>query len=115
MRAPFFQVNVLTGLRGAKVIEDPRACASLIQKAVRPLLVIGARAIEHFIGDKLHLQYCLALAKKARIPICATAHVKKKTLEFGTIPDSIYDIIEIIHHLTFRDWKGEKKREIMTW
>jgi len=109
MKLPFFHVNVLTGTRGAKVIEDPKVCADVIRKAIRPLLVIGARAIEHFIGDKLHLEYCLELAKKAGIPICATAHVKKKALEFGNIPDSVYDIIEIIHHLTFQDWKGVKK------
>ncbi len=109
MRTPFFQVNVLTGTKGAKVIEDPKACADLIRNAKRPLLVIGARAIEHFIGDKLHLEYCLALAKKGGFPICATAHVKKKCLEFGTIPDSVYDIIEIIHHLKLHDWKGVRK------
>lgn len=109
MRVPYFQVNVLTGTKGAKVIEDPKACADLIKKAKRPLLVIGARAIDHLIGDKLHLEYCLALAKKSGIPICATAHVKKKVLELGTTPDSEYDIIEIIHHLKFEDWKGVKK------
>lgn len=109
MRDPFFRVNVLTGTKGAKVIEDPKACADLIRKAKRPLLVIGARAIEHFIGDKLHLEYCLELTKKAGIPICATAHVKKKLLELGTIPDSVYDIIEIINHLKFQDWKGVRK------
>jgi len=49
------------------------------------------------------------LAKKGGLPICATAHVKKKCLELGTIPDSVYDIIEIIHHLKLQDWKGVRK------
>ncbi len=68
MKLPFFHVNALTGIKGAKVIEDPKTCADLIRKAVRPLLVIGARAIEHFVGDKLHLEYCLELAKKQESP-----------------------------------------------
>lgn len=109
MRIPFFQVNVLTGLKGAKVLEYPKACADIIKKAKRPLLVIGARAVEHSIGDKLHLKYCLELAGAANLPICATAHVKKKALELGAIPDSAYDVIEIIHHLKFQDWRGVKK------
>ncbi len=109
MRTPFFKVNVLTGLKGAKVMEDPKVCADIIKKAKRPLLVIGPRAVEHYIGDQLHLEYCLRLARQAGLPICATAHVKKKMVELGTLPDSVYDIIEIVHHLKFQDWKGVKK------
>lgn len=109
MKVPFFQVNVLTGFKGARVIENPKECADLIRKAKRPLLVIGPRAIEHYIGDKLHLAYCLELAEKVGIPICATAHVKKKMLELGKKPDSVYDVIEIIHFLKFQDWRGVKK------
>lgn len=109
MILPFFHVNVLTGTKGARVIEDPKACVDIIKKAQRPLLVIGPRAVEHSIGDKLHLEYCLELARAANLPICATAHVKKKALEFGVIPDSVYDIIEIIHHLKFQDWQGVRK------
>lgn len=109
MRIPHFKINVLTGIKGAKVVKDPKECADLIRKAKRPLLVIGARAIEHYIGEKLHLEYCLELAKKASIPICATAHIKKKMLELGSIPDSVYDLVEIINFLKFQDWKGIKK------
>ncbi len=109
MRVPHFRVTVLTGIKGAKIIEDPKECANLIKKAKRPLLVIGAHVIDHFIGDKLHLEYCLELAKKSGIPICATAHVKKKMLELGTTPDSVYDLVEIINFLKHQDWKGVKK------
>lgn len=108
MRIPYFYVNVLTGSKDARVVEDPEVCAEIIKKAKRPLLVIGPRAIEHHIGDKLHLEYCLELARAANLPICATAHVKKKVLELGMVPNSTYDIIEIIHHLQYQDWKGVK-------
>jgi acetyl-CoA decarbonylase/synthase complex subunit epsilon len=109
MRIPYRKVNVLTGLKAARVIEEPKQCAELIEKAKRPLLVIGPNAVDHFIEGRLHLEYCLDLVKKADIPVCATAHVKKKMLEFGTTPDSVYDIIEIINHLRYPDWKGVKK------
>lgn len=109
MRIPFRLVNVLTGLKAARIIEEPRECAGLIKKAKRPLLVIGPRSFDRLINGKLHLEYCLDMAKSAKIPICATAHVKKKMLELGAAPDSVYDIIEIINHLKYPDWKGVKK------
>lgn len=109
MRVPFWQVNVLTGLKAARIMDEPGECAKLIKRAEKPLLVIGPRAVEHLIGKRLHIEYCLDLAKLANLPICATAHVKKKMLELGTTPESVYDIIEIIHHLKDPDWKGVKR------
>jgi len=110
MRLPFWRVNVLTGVKGARVIEDPRECASLIRRAKRPLYIAGPRAIDHYFTDgKTSLEYVLEIAHLANIPICATAHVKKRMLELGSTPDSVYDIIEIINHLKDPDWQGVRK------
>lgn len=110
MRLPFWRVNVLTGVKGARVIEEPRECASLIRRARRPLYIAGPRAIDHYFADgKTSLEYALEIARLVNIPICATAHVKKRMLELGTTPDSVYDIIEIINHLRYPDWQGVRK------
>jgi len=109
MRLPFWRVNVLTGVKGARVMDSARECASLIRRAKRPLFVTGPRAIDYDLDGKLHLEYCLEVAKVTNIPICATAHSKKKMLELGTTPDSVYDIIEIINHLKDPDWRGVRK------
>ena len=37
---PFHRVNVLTGIKSAKLIEEPGEYANLIRKAKRPLLVV---------------------------------------------------------------------------
>ena len=110
MRLPFWRVNVLTGVKGARVMESARECASLIRRAMRPLYVAGPRAIDHYFADgKTSLEYVLEIARLVNIPTCATAQSKKKMLELGTTPDSVYDIIEIINHLKFPDWRGVRK------
>jgi hypothetical protein len=42
---PFHKVNVLTGLRTARTVEDGSAAAEIIKKAARPLLVLGALTV----------------------------------------------------------------------
>lgn len=106
---PFHRVNVLTGTKGARIIEEPAEYAGLIKKAKRPLLVLGPRVLSMSVEGKLLLEYALEVAKARNIPICATAHVKKKMLELGTPPESVCDIVEIINHLQHPAWQGVKK------
>lgn len=106
---PFHRVNVLTGIKASLIIEDPVQCADLILKARRPLLILGAKLIKWSVDGKLALEYALDLARAAGIPTCATAHVKGKMVELGVIPESIYDVVEIVNALKDPDWRGVKK------
>ncbi|MQY56411.1 MAG: CO dehydrogenase/acetyl-CoA synthase complex subunit epsilon [Dehalococcoidia bacterium] len=106
---PFHRVNVLTGIKSARLIEDASEYADLIQKAKRPLLVLGPRLLEWALDGKLLIEYALEIAKAANIPICATAHVKGKLTELGVKPDSVYDAVEIVNALKDPDWKGVKR------
>ena len=106
---PFHRVNVLTGTKQAMMLEDARDTADLIKKAQRPLLVIGAMTASAMLGDKPLMEYAVDISKVLNIPICATAHTKKKLLELGVEPASSYDIIEIINHLKDPAWSGVKK------
>jgi acetyl-CoA decarbonylase/synthase complex subunit epsilon len=109
MSIPYHRVNVLTGIKTAKVIEEPNKCADLIRKAQRPLLVLGARLLEWSLDEKLCLEYALEIAKTKNIPICATAHLRGKMMELGVEPDSVYDAVEIVNHLKDPEWKGVRK------
>lgn len=109
MTKPYWDVNILTGSKTAKIVEDPAQWAGLIKKAVRPLYVLGPDTVDRNIGDKLFLSYCLDVANAGSMPICATAHVRKKMSEMGVEPESTYDIIEIINHLQDPKWQGVKK------
>ena len=109
MVMPLHRVNVLTGTKSARVMEDAEEYAGLIQKAKRPLLVLGPRLLQLSLDGKLLLEYALEIAKTANIPICATAHVKGKMVELGVMPDSAYDAVEIVNHLKDPEWQGVKK------
>jgi len=106
---PFHRVNVMTGIKAARVIEDPSQYASFIQKAKRPLLVLGPLLSEWSLDGKLLIDYALEIAKAANIPICATAQVKAKLTELGVTPDSVYDAVEIANALKDPDWRGVRK------
>jgi len=109
MVIPFHRVNVLTGIKSARLIEDASEYANLIQKAKRPLLVLGPLLSEWSLDGKLLIEYTLEIAKIANIPICATDIVKRKMVELGTKPDSVYDAVEIVNALKDPDWRGVKK------
>jgi len=106
MTHPYYKVNVLTGSKGARIITEPEEAARIIDKAKTPLYVFGAEVIDTPVGDKLLIDYALQIAQSRDIPICATAHVKRKMLELQVTPDSVYDIIEIVHFLKDKDWTG---------
>jgi len=106
---PYHHVNILTGFKTARLIENPAEIARLIKKAQRPLFVIGRRILEWELDGKLVAEYAVEIAKEGNLPVCATAHTKKKLMELGITPDSTYDIIEIINHLKNKDWGGVKK------
>jgi acetyl-CoA decarbonylase/synthase complex subunit epsilon len=105
---PFHHVNTLTGTKSARLIEDPDEYAHYIKRANRPLLIIGPRTLSMKIGDKLLMEYAIAVANAGNMPICATAHTKKKLVELGVEPASSHDIIEILNDLKDPEWKGVK-------
>ena len=106
---PYHRVNVLTGTRAARVIEDPAEYALLIKKATRPLLVVGPRALTMSLDNKPVIDYAIEIARTLNIPVCATAHTRKKLIETGIEPASSYDLIEIINHLKDPQWCGVRK------
>jgi len=109
MVMPLHRVNVLTGVKAAIILDDPTEYAGLIKQARRPLMVLGPKLLDLTLGDRLLLEYALEIVKVAQIPTCATAHVKGKMVELGAKPDSEYDAVEIVNHLTDPDWPGVKQ------
>lgn len=109
MSLPLHRVNILTGIKSARIVEDAGEYVKLIKKAKRPLFVLGPLLIEWSLDGKPLLEYALEIAKEANVPICATAHVKGKLAELGVKPDSEYDLVEITNALKDPDWVGVKK------
>jgi anaerobic carbon-monoxide dehydrogenase, CODH/ACS complex subunit epsilon len=106
---PYHRVNVLTGTKTARMMEDPAEFSLLIKKAARPLLVVGSRALTMSLAGRPLIEYIADMAKALNIPVCATAHTRKKLVESGVEPASSYDLVEIINHLKDPQWGGVKK------
>src|SRR4030042_1017101 len=96
---PYHFVNTMSGTKYSKLIEDPAEYGHLIKRAARPLLVVGAWSVTRSLLGKPIIDYAVEIAKTLNIPICATAHTKKKLVEMGVEPANSYDIIEILNHL----------------
>ena len=109
MVMPLHRVNVLTGTKGAKVIDNAEEYAAIIKKAQRPLLVLGPRCVELKLDGKAVIEYGVEIAKVRNIPICATSQVKGKLTEMGVKPESTLEVVEIINRLKDPEWKGLKK------
>ncbi len=106
---PRHRVNVLTGIKSAKLIEDPVEYANLIKAAKRPLLVVGPLLMGSTDNGKVLMEYALDIARTCNIPICATAQTRAKLVELGVQPDSTYDTVEIVNALKDPEWQGVKK------
>ena len=106
---PYHHVNTLSGTKSGRIIEDADEYAHLIKRAKRPLLVLGPRILTISLDGRLLADYAVDIANAGDIPICATAHTKKKLLELGVEPASSYDITEIINSLKDPEWRGVKK------
>ncbi|MFW6150990.1 MAG: CO dehydrogenase/acetyl-CoA synthase complex subunit epsilon [Chloroflexota bacterium] len=106
---PRHRVNTLTGTRGAKIVEDPGEYANLINKAKRPLLVLGPLLLAPGPDGQPLMQYALDIARAANIPTCATAHIKGKMDEMEATPDCVYDAVEIANALKNPEWRGVKQ------
>ncbi len=106
---PYYRVNLLTGFKKARMIEDAAEYAHLIKRARRPLLVLGPRILTTSLDGSLLIEYAVEIARAVNIPVCATAHTRKNLLELGLTSESSHDIIEIINCLKDREWKGVRK------
>jgi len=106
---PYHRVNVLTGTKAARVIDEAGEYAHMIKRAGRPLLVVGAKALSMSLDGRPVIEYAADIARAGNIPVCATAHTRKKLVELGVEPASSYDLIEIINHLKDPQWPGVKK------
>lgn len=109
MVMPLHRVNVLTGTKGAKVVTDAAEFADIIKRAKRPLFVLGPRLLATDFDGKSLVEYALEIARAAKAPICATAHIRAKMMQLGVKPDSEHDVVEIVNCLKDPEWKGLRK------
>jgi acetyl-CoA decarbonylase/synthase complex subunit epsilon len=106
MRAEPWQTGETAGPEKAQELKKIEVIKALLKKADSPLLVVGAQSIttKYKSGDMV--DYFIKLAKKAKIPIVATAQTIKAFREKGFTEAVSLGAMEVINLLTDPEWKG---------
>jgi len=101
-----WQTAEIPGPKKAFVITKPEVAAAMIKRAKRPILIIGHKAAEIELEDKKLMDYMIELAKKADIPVVATAHMVGELLKRGYQPAGWMPAVDIGNRLADSEWKG---------
>jgi len=101
-----WQTAEIPGPKKALVITKPEVVASMVKKAKRPILIVGHKAAETDFEDKKLIDYMIELAKKADIPIVATAHIIGEFLKRDYQPAGWMPVVDIGNRLVDPEWNG---------
>jgi acetyl-CoA decarbonylase/synthase complex subunit epsilon len=101
-----WQTAEIAGPKKALVITKPEVVAAVIKKAKHPILIVGHKAAEIELGDKRIIDHMIELAKKANIPVVATAHIISEFLKRGYKPAGWMPAVDIGNRLTDPEWSG---------
>ena len=101
-----WQTAEIPGPKKALVITKPRIVTAMIKRAKRPILIVGHEAAEIKLGEETLIDYLIRLARKADIPVVATAHVVKEFVERGFQPEAWMPLVDIANRLRDPEWRG---------
>ena len=101
-----WQTAEIPGPKKALVIAKAEVAAAMIKKAKRSILIVGHEAAEIELKDKKVIDYMIELAKKANIPVVATAHIVGEFLKRGYKPAGWMPAVDIGNRLADSEWSG---------
>ena len=101
-----WQIAEVCGPLKANVIIKPEVVVALLNKAKRPLLVVGHKIVEETTPSGEPIEYIIALAKAGNIQLVATSHVVKDFLERDFQPSAWMPAVDIANRLRDPSWKG---------
>lgn len=88
----------------ALVIDKPGMVSAMIQKAKRPIFIVGHEAAEIDLGGKKPIDYVIRIAKAAKVPVVATAQTVAEFLKRDFQPDAWMPAMDIGIRLTDPGW-----------
>ncbi|MGQ9545367.1 MAG: carbon monoxide dehydrogenase beta subunit family protein, partial [Candidatus Bathycorpusculaceae bacterium] len=101
-----WQTAEIPGPKKALVITKPEVAAAMIKKAKRPILIVGHKAAEIELEDKKLIDYIIEMAKRAKVPVVATAHMVNEFLKRDYEPADWMPAVDIGNRLTDAEWSG---------
>lgn len=106
MAAEPWQTAEIPGPTKALVITKPEVVVAMVKKAKRPILIVGHEAVESDLGEEKLMDYIIHLAKTAKIPVVATAHIVGEFIKRGYSPKAWMPAVDITNRLQDLEWKG---------
>jgi acetyl-CoA decarbonylase/synthase complex subunit epsilon len=89
----------------------PDIADAMIRRAKRPIMIVGHGIVEYDVEGRPLIDCLIALAKKAKIPVVASASTNKEFLSRKFEPAATMSAIEISNRLTDPEWKGLDGKE----
>lgn len=94
------------GTKRASLISKPEVLAALIQKAQRPLFIVGHEALLAGPEGESMIAFITSLQEMVRIPVLSTAHTAGELISRGIKPAVSMGSMEIADRLRDPSWKG---------
>ena len=104
--AESWQTAEIPGPKKASLIIKPDIADALIQRAKRPIMIVGHGAIEYDVEGKKLIDCIIELAKKAKIPVVVTASTSREFQKRGFVTAGLMPAMDIGNRLTDPAWKG---------
>jgi len=101
-----WQKAEIPGPTKALVITKPEVVVAMLQRAKRPILIVGHEAAETQIGDKKLLDYAIRISEVGKIPLVATGHIVGEFVKKGFQPAASMPAVDIGNRLVDSEWKG---------
>lgn len=106
VKAEPWQKAEIAGPKKALLILKPEVVVAMINRAKRPLLVVGHLAAENYSDDANVIDYGIHLSNAASMPVVATAHTINEFVKRGFKSASTMSAMDLGDRLVDPDWKG---------
>jgi len=106
VKAEPWQKAEIAGPKKALLILKPEVVVAMVQKAKRPILIVGHLAAENYSDDVKMIDYAIRMSKTAGIPVVATAHTISEFIKRDFKSAAYMHAMDIGNKLEDPEWKG---------
>ena len=102
---PWRKADIAQPISG-RAIKEPETVIRELNKAKRPLVIVGHRVAYPDNEDTPYLDYVIRFAKTRKIPIAATGHTVKAFLEVKHPVVSWLSAMDVVNRVIDPEWQG---------
>ena len=105
-RADSWQTAEIPGPKKALVITAPESIGEIVNRAKRPLLIVGKESANINLGKCTLIDYTIRIARKGKIPLVSTGNTLRQFVNQGYESAILVNLSDIAHLLTDSNWLG---------